>query len=102
MSVSTATVAQLYAARNELITALKAVEGKLLVMNPALNAVTDAAGTDAITALAGAGVDAVATGSTVLLAKSGVEFLAPAITGTYVNGYTLTIVDGVVTAIVAG
>lgn len=36
-----------------------------------------------------------------LVVTSGVEFLGPAIGGSYVNGYTLTIVDGVVTAIVA-
>ena len=36
-----------------------------------------------------------------LLVTSGVEFLAPAISGVYVNGYTLTIVGGVVTASVA-
>ena len=38
---------------------------------------------------------------TQLLVTSGVEFLGPAIGGAYVNGYTLTIVGGVVTAIVA-
>lgn len=32
---------------------------------------------------------------------SGVKVTAPAITGTYVNGYTFTIVGGVITAIVA-
>ena len=36
-----------------------------------------------------------------LLVTSGVKVTAPAITGSYVNGYTLTIVGGVVTAIVA-
>jgi hypothetical protein len=39
--------------------------------------------------------------ATSLVVASGVEVLAPAITGVYVNGYTLTIVDGAVTAIVA-
>ncbi|QIG68452.1 hypothetical protein EVB62_050 [Rhizobium phage RHph_TM33] len=32
---------------------------------------------------------------------SGVKVTAPAITGSYVNGYTFTIVGGVITAIVA-
>lgn len=36
-----------------------------------------------------------------IVVTSGVEFAGPAISGTYVNGYTLTIVGGVVTAIVA-
>ena len=35
------------------------------------------------------------------LITSGVKVTAPAITGTYVNGYTLTIANGVITAIVA-
>lgn len=35
------------------------------------------------------------------LVKSGVKYTGPAITGTYVNGYTLTIVNGAITAIVA-
>lgn len=35
------------------------------------------------------------------LVASGVKLTAPAISGAYVNGYTLTIVAGVVTAIVA-
>lgn len=39
--------------------------------------------------------------STQLVVTSGVKVLGPAITGSYVNGYTLTIVGGVVTAIVA-
>lgn len=39
--------------------------------------------------------------STQLLVTSGVKVTGPAITGLYVNGYTLTIVGGVVTAIVA-
>ena len=38
---------------------------------------------------------------TKLLVTSGVKVLGPAITGSYVNGYTLTIVGGAVTAIVA-
>lgn len=38
---------------------------------------------------------------TKLLVTSGVKVLGPAITGSYVNGYTLTIAGGVVTAIVA-
>jgi hypothetical protein len=38
---------------------------------------------------------------TKLLVTSGVKITAPAITGSYVNGYTLTIAGGVVTAIVA-
>lgn len=39
--------------------------------------------------------------STQIKVSSGVKVTAPAITGTYVNGYTFTIVGGVVTAIVA-
>lgn len=39
--------------------------------------------------------------STQIVVSSGVKVLGPAITGSYVNGYTLTIVGGVVTAIVA-
>lgn len=39
--------------------------------------------------------------STSVEVKSGVKFTAPAITGTYVNGYTATVVNGVITALVA-
>lgn len=35
------------------------------------------------------------------IVTSGVKVTAPAITGTYVNGYTFTIVGGVITGIVA-
>ena len=49
---------------------------------------------------AGLNVDA-ATPSTQVRVNSGVKVLGPAITGSYVNGYTFTIVGGVITAIVA-
>lgn len=39
--------------------------------------------------------------STQVTLTSGTKVLAPAVTGTYVNGYTFTIVNGVITAIVA-
>lgn len=39
--------------------------------------------------------------STALPLISGTKVTAPAITGTYVNGYTFTIVNGAITAIVA-
>ena len=40
-------------------------------------------------------------GATQKVLSSGVKFTGPAITGTYVNGYTPTIVNGVVTGLVA-
>lgn len=49
---------------------------------------------------AGINVDA-ATPTTQVRINSGVKVTAPAITGTYVNGYTFTIAGGVITAIVA-
>lgn len=39
--------------------------------------------------------------STSKVIKSGVKFTGPAITGSYVNGYTATIVAGAITALVA-
>ncbi len=101
MSIVSATIDQKYAAKAKLRTAELAIEAHTLVSNPANIAAADAAGAAAIAACAAASITAVATGSTVLLVQSGVEFLAPAITGSYVNGYTLTIVNGVVTAISA-
>lgn len=47
----------------------------------------------------GLNLDAIASNQ--IKVTSGVKITAPAITGSYVNGYTLTIVGGVVTAIVA-
>lgn len=101
MSIVSATIDQKYAAKAKCSAAELALEAHTLVSNPANIAAADAACSAAYVALAAASADAVVTGSTVLVVKSGVEFLAPAITGTYVNGYTLTIVNGLVTAIVA-
>ena len=78
-----------------------AIEQLNLVNNPGRLASANAAASAALVSLAAAGADAVVTGSTVRIVQSGVKFNAPAITGTYVNGYTLTVVNGVVTAIVA-
>lgn len=52
-------------------------------------------------AVAGVTPDQVWLASTILPVQSGTKVLGPAITGSYVNGYTLTIVNGAVTAIVA-
>lgn len=91
-----------YAAAAKAKAAYLALEALNLTSNPSEVADAEAACAAASIALAAAGAGAVATGSTILVAQSGVEFLAPAITGSYVNGYTLTIVNGLVTAIVAG
>lgn len=90
-----------YAASGALINAHIALEGLNLTSNAAELPIAEAACAAAISKLAAAGATAVATGSTTLVVQSGVEFLAPAITGVYTNGYTLTIVNGVVTAIAA-
>lgn len=41
----------------------------------------------------------IASFGTAIVVKSGVEVIAPASTGSYVNGYTFTIANGVVTAV---
>lgn len=66
--------------------------------------ILDAAGTTDTSTIQknGAGlVTSVTHPGTSKVVKSTVKFLAPATTGSYVNGYTLTIANGVVTAIVA-
>lgn len=90
-----------YAASAKALAAHKAIELLNLVNNPGELADANAATSAAIVGLAAAGGDAVATGSTVRVIASGVEFNCPAVTGSYVNGYTATIVNGVVTALVA-
>ncbi|AGC35623.1 hypothetical protein RHEph03_gp056 [Rhizobium phage RHEph03] len=47
------------------------------------------------------GIDLNQIPSTSVVVASGVKVTAPAITGSYTNGYTFTIVGGVITAIVA-
>ena len=88
-----------YAASGAVLNAHIQLEGLNLTSNAAELPATEVACAAALNKLAAAGASAVAVGSTNLLVKSGVEFLAPAIGGVYVNGYTLTIVDGLVTAI---
>ena len=88
-----------YAAAAKLKAAYLQFEALNLVSNPNELAEAEAACAAAIAAIAAVGGGAVADGSTNLLVQSGVEFAAPAIGGAYVNGYTLTIVNGVVTAI---
>ena len=90
-----------YAASAKALAAHKAIELLNLVNNPGELADANAAVSRAYSALAAAGGDAVVTGSTVRVVQSGVKVTAPAISGSYVNGYTFTIVNGVVTAIVA-
>lgn len=54
-----------------------------------------------VAAVAAGAVTRVTLPGTDKILKSGVKYTAPAITGSYVNGYTFTIVAGVITAIVA-
>lgn len=98
---SAATLDARYAASGAVLNAHLALEGLNLTSNSAELPAAEAACSKAIQKLAAAGASAVAAGSDTLVVRSGVEFLAPAITGVYVNGYTLTIVNGVVTAIAA-
>jgi hypothetical protein len=90
-----------YAASAKALAAHKALEALNLTSNPGEIADAEAACAAASVAFAAAGASAIATGSNIRVVQSGVEFLAPAITGSYVNGYTLTIANGVVTAIAA-
>lgn len=52
-------------------------------------------------AVASGAITRITLPSTDKIVKSGVKYLGPAITGTYTNGYTLTIVNGAITAIAA-
>lgn len=56
---------------------------------------------DGTAAVASGAISRVFTPSTAKIVKSGVKYTAPAITGTWVNGYTFTIVNGAITAIAA-
>ncbi len=74
-----------------------------IVSNAQTLTITDAAARSALateTVAGGAITSSVLPGTSALI-NSTVKFTAPAITGSYVNGYTLTIAAGVVTAIVA-
>lgn len=69
---------------------------------PVGDATAVAAGQDNGTAaVAAAALTRVTLPGTDKIIKSTVKYTAPAVTGTYVNGYTFTIVAGVITAIVA-
>lgn len=91
-----------YAASAKLRAAYLAFEALNLTSNPDEVADAEAACADAMAAVIAAGATGVLTGSTVKVISSGVEFASPEATGVYVNGYTPTIVNGVVTALVAG
>ena len=71
--------------------------GTLPVQNSA-GTVADAA---AVATVAGGAVTAVKLASTKAVVSSTVKVTMPVATGTYVNGYTFTVVNGVITAAVA-
>lgn len=98
-SITTANVAKIASLKKTLGNAEKELYAYDLVHNPSVAPDCDAAlvaATADLTSLVGS------TGvATQKVLSSGVKVTAPAITGSYVNGYTFTIVDGAITAIVA-
>ena len=101
ITVAAGTINLRYAASGARINATLALEGLNLTSNAAELPAAEAAVAQAIIKVVAAGGAAVVTGSTVKVLESTVKVLAPATTGTYVNGYTFTIVNGVITAVVA-
>lgn len=97
---ATALRAQLQVLVNKLGGSLNANNAVLAVRNY-LGAAYTPARTAVFKAQPGSTPDQVWLGSTELPLISGTKVTGPAVTGTYVNGYTFTIVNGAITAIVA-
>lgn len=101
ITAASGTINARYAASGAMQNAVLQLEGLNLTSNAAELPATEVACALAIEKLAAAGASAVRAGSTVKVIQSTVKFTGPAVTGAYVDGYTATIVDGVITAIVA-